>query len=121
MATTLTALAPVLFSAAQNVSAEPAGILDAINSTWDDKGVAKGDSVKVPYAPVQETDDFTPLNISPVGNDQTAGAVSVTITQSKQTKPMVLTGEQMRSCSPVRTIGLVFLDWVIFTETAPAV
>ena len=43
MATTLTALAPVLFSAAQNVSAEPAGILDAINATWDDKGVAKDD------------------------------------------------------------------------------
>jgi hypothetical protein len=108
MATTLTALAPVLFSAAQNVSAEPAGILDAINATWDDKGVAKGDSVKVPYAPVQETDDFAPLNISPVGNNQTAGAVSVTITQSKKTKPMVLTGEQMRSLEN----GGNYQEWV---------
>ena len=106
--TTLTALAPVLFSAAQNVSAEPAGILDAINATWDDKGVAKGDSVKVPYAPVQETDSLTPLNISPAGNDQTAGAVAVTITQSKKTKPMVLTGEQIRSLEN----GGNYQEWV---------
>lgn len=108
MATTLTALAPVLFSAAQNVSAEPAGILDAINSTWDDKGVAKGDSVKVPYAPVQETDDFSPANTSPVGGDQTAGAISVKITQSKKTKPMVLTGEQIRSLEN----GGNYQEWV---------
>lgn len=108
MATTLTALAPVLFSAAQNVSAEPAGILDAINATWDDKGVAKGDSVKVPYAPVQETTDFAPLNVSPEGEDQTAGAVSVKITQSKKTKPMVLTGEQIRSLEN----GGNYQEWV---------
>ena len=108
MATTLTALAPVLFSAAQNVSAEPAGILDAINATWDDKGVAKGDSVKVPYAPVQETIDFSPANVSPEGNDQTAGAISVTITQSKKTKPMVLTGEQIRSLEN----GGNYQEWV---------
>jgi hypothetical protein len=107
--TTLTALAPVLYSAAQNVSAEPAGILDAINATWDDKGVAKGDSVKVPYAPVQETEDFAPLNVSPVGNDMTAGAVSVTITQTKKTKPMVLTGEQMRSLEN----GGNYQEWVM--------
>lgn len=108
MSTTLTALAPVLFSAAQNVSAEPAGILDAINATWDDKGVAKGDSVKVPYAPVQETTDFAPTNVSPVGEDQTAGAVSVKITQSKKTKPMVLTGEQIRSLEN----GGNYQEWV---------
>ena len=108
MATTLTALAPVLFSAAQNVSAEPAGILDAINATWDDKGVAKGDSVKVPYAPVQETIDFSPANVSPLGEDQTAGAVSVKITQSKKTKPMVLTGEQIRSLEN----GGNYQEWV---------
>lgn len=106
--TTLSALAPVLYSAAQNVSAEPAGILDAINATWDDKGVAKGDSVKVPYAPVQETTDFAPLNISPAGEDQTAGSVSVTITKSKKTLPMVLTGEQMRSLEN----GGNYQEWV---------
>lgn len=97
MATTLTALAPTLFSAAQNVSAEPAGILDAINTTWDDKGVAKGDSVIVPYAPVQATDNFTASNVYPAGGSQTAGGVTVQITQSKKTTGMVLTGEQIRS------------------------
>lgn len=106
--TTLTTLAPVLFSAAQNVSAEPAGILDAINATWDDKGVAKGDSVKVPYAPVQKTTDFAPANVSPLGEDQTAGAVSVKITQSKKTQPMVLTGEQIRSLEN----GGNYQEWV---------
>lgn len=108
MATTLTALASTLFSAAQNVSAEPAGILDAINTTWDDKGVAKGDSVKVPYAPVQATDDFAASNVLPAGDDQTAGAVSVLITQSKKTKPMVLTGEQIRSLEN----GGNYQEWV---------
>jgi hypothetical protein len=108
MATTLTALAPTLFSAAQNVSAEPAGILDAINTTWDDKGVAKGDSVKVPYAPVQATDDFAASNVLPAGDDQTAGAVSVLITKSKKTKPMVLTGEQIRSLEN----GGNYQEWV---------
>jgi hypothetical protein len=106
--TTLTALAPVLFSAAQTVSAEPAGILDAINTTWDDKGVAKGDSIKVPYAPVQATDDFAPSNALPAGDDQTAGAVTVQITQSKKTKPMVLTGEQIRSLEN----GGNYQEWV---------
>lgn len=108
MATTLTALAPTLFSAAQNVSAEPAGILDAINTTWDDKGVAKGDSVKVPYAPVQATDDFAASNVLPAGDNQTAGAVSVLITKSKKTKPMVLTGEQIRSLEN----GGNYQEWV---------
>jgi hypothetical protein len=97
MATTITALAPTLFSAAQVVSGEPAGVLDAINTTWDDKGVAKGDNVLVPYAPVQATDDFAASNVLPAGDTNVAAAVTVNITQSKKTKPMVLTGEQIRS------------------------
>lgn len=97
MATTITALAPTLFSAAQVVSGEPAGVLDAINMTWDDKGVAKDDDCIVPYAPVQATDDFSPSNVLPAGDTNVAGGVTVKITQSKKTKPMVLTGEQIRS------------------------
>jgi len=108
MATTLTALAPTLFSAAQVVSGEPAGVLDAINTTWDDKGVAKGDSVIVPYAPVQATDDFAASNVLPAGDDNTAAVVSVKITQSKKTKPMVLTGEQIRSLEN----GGNYQEWV---------
>ena len=108
MATTLTALAPTLFSAAQVVSGEPAGVLDAINTTWDDKGVAKGDSVGIPYAPVQATDDFAASNVLPAGDDNTAAVVSVKITQSKKTKPMVLTGEQIRSLEN----GGNYQEWV---------
>lgn len=108
MATTLTALAPTLFSAAQVVSGEPAGVLDAINTTWDDKGVAKGDSVGIPYAPVQATDDFAASNVLPAGDDNAAAVVSVKITQSKKTKPMVLTGEQIRSLEN----GGNYQEWV---------
>lgn len=108
MATTLTALAPTLFSAAQVVSGEPAGILDAINTTWDDKGVAKGDSVIVPYAPVQATDDFTASNVLPAGDTNVAAGVTVQITKSKKTKPMVLTGEQIRSLEN----GGNYQEWV---------
>ena len=49
---TLTTLAPVLFSAAQLVASEAFGVVDAINSSFDDKAVAIGDKVKVPIAPV---------------------------------------------------------------------
>jgi hypothetical protein len=108
MATTLTALAPTLFSAAQVVSGESAGVLDAINNTWDDKGVAKGDSVLVPYAPVQTTDNFSASNVLPEGDTNVAAAVTVKITQSKKTKPMVLTGEQIRSLEN----GGNYQEWV---------
>lgn len=108
MATTLTALAPTLFSAAQTVSGEPAGVLDAINLSWDDKGVAKGDNVIVPYAPVQATDDFAASNVLPAGDTNVAAGVTVQITQSKKTKPMVLTGEQIRSLEN----GGNYQEWV---------
>ena len=52
MANTLTALAPVLFSAAQEVSNEAFGIVDSINAMFNDKGVAKGDNILVPVAPI---------------------------------------------------------------------
>lgn len=96
MASTLTAIAPSLYSAAQEVSAEPAGVLDAINNTFDDKGVAKGDSVKVPYMPVQSNTGFNPAAITTEGTGLTASAVSVTISKA-QKNSMVLTGEQIRS------------------------
>lgn len=96
MASVLTAIAPSLYSAAQEVSAEPAGVLDAINNTFDDKGVAKGDSVKVPYMPVQSNTAFNPAAITTEGTGLTASAVSVTISKA-QKNSMVLTGEQIRS------------------------
>ena len=96
MANTLTALAPTLYSAAQEVSNEPFGIVDSIYSDFDNKGVAKGDKVKVPIAPLASVTDFTPSNVASTGSDKTASDVEVEITASKKTT-WHLTGEQQRS------------------------
>lgn len=96
MANTLTALVPTLFSAAQEVSNEPFGVISAINAQFDDKGVAKGDTVKVPIAPTRAATDFTPAATASAGTDATATNVDVHITASKKVD-WNLTGEQIRS------------------------
>ena len=96
MASNIAALQPILFSAAQQVSAEPFGVIDSLSADFDNKGVAKGDFVKVPWVPVQTASDFTPGATPPAGTDQTAQQVSVQITQSKKVSQN-LTGEQLRS------------------------
>jgi hypothetical protein len=96
MANVLTALAPTLFSAAQEVSNEPFGAVAAINVSFDDKAVAKGDTVTVPIAPTRTASDFTPGATSSSGTDATAQGVGVTITASKKVD-WNLTGEQIRS------------------------
>ncbi len=97
MASIMTSLAPVLYSAAQVVSGEPFGVVDSINASFDDKRVAKGDTVSVPYAPPQSNTGFTPAAYVPEGTCITAPTpIAVTITKS-QKNSMVLTGEQIRS------------------------
>lgn len=96
MANTLTALVPVLFSAAQEVSGEPFGVIRAINVQFDHRGVAKGDTVTVPVAPTLSASDFTPAASSTAGADATATSVGVAITASKKVS-WHLTGEQIRS------------------------
>ncbi len=96
MANTLTALQPTLFSVAQEVSAEPFGAVSAINMSFDSKGVAKGDKVKVPVAPTAAGEDFTPAATSSTGADAVASDVEVEITKSRKAT-MHLTGEQIRS------------------------
>jgi hypothetical protein len=103
----ISALAPTLFSAAQEVSAEPFGLIDSINASFDNKGVAKGDKVKVPVAPSQSNTTFDPSNVLPEGTAKTAAAVSVEITKS-QKNSMVLTGEQIRSLEN----GDNYQEWV---------
>lgn len=107
MANTLTELQPVLFSAAQTVSAEPFGAVDAINTSFDDKGVAKGDTVKVPVAPTRAAADFTPSNVSATGTDATADDVEVQITKSRKVA-WHLTGEQQRSLDN----GATSAEWI---------
>lgn len=96
MPNTLTALAPTLYSAAQQVSAEPFGVISAINTQFDDKGVARGDEVTVPVAPTRQASDFTPAATSGTGDDATAASVKVKITKSRKVS-WHLTGEQQRS------------------------
>lgn len=96
MANTLTALAPVLYSAAQEVSAEPFAAIDAIDARFDNKGVAYGDTVKVPVAPMRTASSFTPAMTPSAGTDATADAVSITITASEKVS-WNLTGEQIQS------------------------
>ena len=96
MSNTLTELQPILFSAAQTVSAEPFGAVDSVNMNFADKGVAKGDLVKVPVAPTRAAADFTPAAVTATGTDATAADVEVQITASRKVS-WHLTGEQQRS------------------------
>lgn len=96
MPNTLTSLAPVLFSAAQTVSNEPFGVVGAITTDFDNKGVARGDNVIVPVAPMRTASDFTPANVSSTGTDAVASNVTVQITKSRKVD-WHLTGEQIRS------------------------
>lgn len=96
MANTFTELAPILFSAAQEVSQEASYALDSINLNFDDKGVAIGDTVKLPVAPAATEGDYTPAMQTTAGSDATAESVSVSIDYNKDVT-WNLTGEQMKS------------------------
>lgn len=96
MGNTLTALAPVLYSAAKEVQNEPTAALSSINMSFDDKGVAIGDSVKIPIAPAASTSDYTPAMTTTAGTDKIAESVSVSIDYNKFVS-WNLTGEQQRS------------------------
>lgn len=96
MANTLTALAPVLYSAAQVVSQEPFGVISAIDARFDNKGVAVGDAVKVPVAPMRTAAAFTAAMTPTAGDDAIASAVSVSISNSSKVS-WNLTGEQSTS------------------------
>ena len=96
MANVLTALTPVLYSAAQEVSNEPTGVIGSINMNFDDKGVAIGDSVKVPVAPAASSSTYTPGMTTSAGTDATADAVSIGITANEAVS-WNLNGEQMQS------------------------
>ena len=104
MANVFTALQPVLYSAAQEVSNEPFGCVGAIAASFDDKGVAIGDTVKVPVAPTRSTSDYTPAMTTTAGTDATASTVDVTITANKLVS-WNLTGEQLRSLENGTTDG----------------
>lgn len=107
MPNTLTALQPILFSAAQTVAAEPFGAVSAINANFDDKGVALGDVVRVPVAPVRAASDFTAAATTTAGADATGSNVDVQITKSRRVS-WHLTGEQIASLDN----GATSAEWI---------
>jgi hypothetical protein len=96
MANVFTAIQPTLFSAARKVANEPFGVVSAITTDFDDKGVAKGDTVTVDVAPVRTASDFTPANVPASGTDATASGIGVQITKARKVD-WNLTGEQAKS------------------------
>ena len=89
-------LAPILFSAAQEVSVEDTGALQSISLNLDDKRVAKGDLLKIPIAAGGTPVEFVPGNVTPQGDSDTASSVDVQITASMK-RSWHLTGEERRS------------------------
>jgi len=96
MSNIFTSLAPILFSAAQEVSAEDTEALQSVTMNFDDKQVAKDDVVAVPIASGGTPVDFIPGNVTPQGDSDSASTVNVKITASKK-RSWHLTGEQRRS------------------------
>jgi hypothetical protein len=96
MPNVLTALAPTLFSAAQEVAAEPFGAVDSVNVNFSDKGVAIGDTVTVPVAPVRAASTYSPAMTTTAGTDSTATSVPVSISANRMVS-WNLSGEQIRS------------------------
>lgn len=96
MSNVFTALQPVLYSAAQEVSNEPFGVISGIAASFDDKAVALGDTVKVPVAPTRSTENYTPAMTTTAGTDATASTVDVEITANKMVS-WNMVGEQLRS------------------------
>lgn len=107
MANTFTALAPTLFSAAKKVANEPFGAVSAIDTRFDNKGVAKGDTVKIDVAPTRAASDFTPAATTTSGTDATGTSIDVTIAKSRKVS-WHLTGEQIRSLDN----ATIRPDWV---------
>jgi len=93
---TMTSIAPVLYSAAQTVSQEPIGFLNSISTTFDDKGVAKGDTVYVPYTAKNTVAEYTPAAYADLGTAATASSIGISISKSYMDSWSV-SGEQERS------------------------
>lgn len=84
MANTLTALAPVLYGAAQTVSRELTGFIPAVDVRVDEMGVAEGDTVSYPIIPLGAAGNFTPAMTTTQGSDTTPTKVDLTFSNHKQ-------------------------------------
>lgn len=96
MANNLTALAPLLFSAARVVPRELTGLLGAVKLDFNDQGVAKGDTVTVPVSPVATVAAFTAAQAFAAGTDRVLSSKVLTLGQ-ENVSSWNLTGEQEKS------------------------
>lgn len=96
MANTLTNVLPVLYKAAQIVPSELTGLIGSVDSTFDAKTVAKGDTVKVPIISAGSLGDYTPAMTTTAGSNTTPTTVDLTMSYSKE-YTFHLTGEDEQS------------------------
>lgn len=96
MSNTLTNVAPTLYSAAREVPRELTGFLGAVNVDFDDKGVAKGDTVNIGVVPSMSTASVTPSQTFTAGTDRVFTKSTLTLNQFKEVS-WNLTAENERS------------------------
>lgn len=96
MANVFTAVAPILYGAARIVPRELVGVLGAVNRNFNDKGVAKGDVVRVGISPVATVAAFTPAQTFVAGTDRTPTTATLTLAQ-ENVSSWNMTAEEERS------------------------
>jgi hypothetical protein len=95
MSNTLTALASALYTAANKVEQEPIGYINGVQTSFDDKGAALNETIKVPYAAAASTSTYTPAMTVTAGTDSTPSTVSIAIDNTEMST-WNSTGEEMR-------------------------
>lgn len=81
----LTAVQPILYSAARVVPRELVGILGASAANFDDKGVAQGgDPVKISVVPTLNIGNVTPSQVFTAGNGRTMASKQLVLNQYKE-------------------------------------
>lgn len=96
MANSFPGLAPLLFSAARIVPRELTGVVASVNRDFNDKGVAKGDTVTIGISPVATVSTHTASQAFTVGTDRTSTSAVLTLNQEAKSS-WNLTPEQERS------------------------
>jgi hypothetical protein len=92
----MTAIVPILYTAAADVAKEPTGFLNAINLDVDDKQVALNDTLTVPWSTPNTVADYTPGAYAALGTATTANGRTLTLGNSKVDSWSV-SGEQEQS------------------------
>lgn len=96
MANVFTAVLPILYGAARVVPRELVGLLGAVNRDFNDKGVAKGDVVRIGVSPVATVSAFTAAQTFTAGTDRTPTAKTLTLSQ-ENVSSWNMTAEEERS------------------------